>query len=543
MEAENRALYLGSVITMDPAQPFAEAVLAENGKILYVGTAAQARELAGDDAAVYDYSGNFIYPGFIDGHTHGPMAGQRLAFQIDVRDGSSLEEYAAIVRQYIEAHPGREIYRGAGYTLQAGEFPTAAMLDAITADIPIQLQSLEAHSFWLNSAALKRYGISSETAQQLGTDQIHVNPDGTPSGFVCDQGMALVLAGDRITKEEIKEGLLAWQDFAFSNGITATMEAALDIYQMDSVQAYLELAAEGRLKLRTRAVCVGSLNYYDLDTILQNAEMIRSFDSDAFKLIGTKVLLDGAIGSHSLWLAEEYADTPGYYGVKNLDDREYFIRYIAEANRRGLLVHVHAIGDGAVAFAAECMEAAEKETGIRDIRNAVAHTELMRPEDIRRYAECGIVAVVAPLWIPRVEPGRSREISCMGEERAWNLEPIGSLQRSGAVISFHTDYPVSPALDMPESIFEAVTRYASFAGPGSVRKPEEGITRMQALAAMTTGPAWQIREEDNLGSLTAGKAANMVIYDTDFLNADIQDVPKALLLTTVVDGVPVYQIN
>ena len=221
-------IILGKIITLDTDLPVVEAMVVKNGLITYLGKREIAMYMKGEETQVLDYGESVVYPGFMDTHTHGLMAGQRIAFECNLVPGHSMPEYVELVRKFIEEHPGRAAYRGAGW--EKHEEPTRQMLDAIAPDVPVVLTSADGHSMWLNSAALAACGYTSETVKELGEALIHVDADGNPSGVVCEKATGVPRIRFPITREELKEGLLAWQKFAFSQGITAVGEALADMY-------------------------------------------------------------------------------------------------------------------------------------------------------------------------------------------------------------------------------------------------------------------------------------------------------------------------
>ena len=175
-----------------------------------------------------------------------------------------------------------------------------------------------------------------------------------------------------------------------------------------------------------------------------------------------------------------------------------------------------------------------------DQRNAFAHLQVVAPEDIKRMSEYNVIAVVPPLWAPREKSYGKLELEYLGPDREGNCYPIKSFLDAGAKITFHSDYPVSPIMSMPQSIYAAVKRYQTLE-ECEPRNLKESIGVMDALKAMTINTAYQFGQEDHLGSLEIGKVANMVVYDVDFLNDDIEKIPDAKLISTIVDGEVVYR--
>lgn len=539
-------LLLGNVITMDSANPNAEAVLVEDGIIKFVGSQEEARKLCNDKAVVKDYGTACIYPGFMDSHTHGIGAASRFLqadlSSVNAQEGATMDDFVLAMKQYMEENPGLPLYKGAGWTPKDKE-PNAAMLDAICPDVPMLLNTEDGHSMWINTAAMKHFGIDKSTVEQYGTDCVRVDSEGNPTGYLSEAPAIGLLGQLSMTKEEAKDGLLKWQEHAFSLGFTAVTEAALFIVTPYAADAYQELCDEGKWKLRTYAVHTIQEDVPDekLDSALNTIlELHKNYDGEYFKVTGTKVFMDGVVEAHTGWLDEEYADQPGYFGLKRCPEASRVAKIVAFNNKNGMLVHFHAIGDGASRVVAEGIAEAAKETDVKDARNAVAHLQLVKPEVIQMFAEYNIIPVVPPLWTPKEHIIYEYSEQVLGKDRAENQYPIKSFYDAGCKVNFHSDYPVSPAMDAVKSIYTAVTRTRQDLGPDRAGNLPEAITRQQALEAMTTNVAYSVREEDRQGSISVGKIANFAISDADFLQDDLDAIWDATIKATYVDGKVVY---
>lgn len=539
-------LLLGNVITMDAAAPTAEAVFVENGIIQYVGTADEARALCNKHTVVKDYGTASIYPGFLEGHTHGILAADR--FQqadlsgINGTDGAVMDDFVAAMKQYMVENPGMPMYKGAGWTPKDKE-PNAAMLDAICPDVPMLLNTEDGHSMWLNTAAMKQFGIDKEAVRKYGEDCVRVDAEGNPTGYLSENPAIELLGKISMTKDECKEGLLMWQDKAFSYGFTAVTEAGLGLGCPYAAQAYQELCDEGLWKLRTYANLVIDENVPDakLDSALNNVlAMHNRHNGEYFRVIGTKVFMDGVIEAHTGWLNEEYSDQPGYYGLKRCSDVARVAKIVAFNNRHGMNVHFHSIGDAATHTVVEGVAQAVAETGNGDGRNAISHLQVVDAADYQAFADYNLIAVVAPLWSFKEPVGHDYTVQYIGSDRAEEQYPIRSFYDLGCKVNFHSDYPVSPSMSAAWSVYMAVARTMPDLGAAGVLNPSECISREQALRAMTTDCAYQWREEDRMGSIAVGKLANFAVFDRDFLLDELDSIWNAEVVATYVDGKVVY---
>ncbi len=537
------SIIIGKIMTLDTDKPYAEAMVVADGIIKYVGSKEIAMKMKGEDTQILDYGNAAIYPGFMDAHTHGPMAGQRLAFQCDLTTQHSMPEYVSAMAEYMKQYPDRKVYLGAGWSKY--EEPTAQMLDAICPDIPMVLRSSDAHSVWVNSAAIKDCGIDKAYAEKYGPAMVHLDAEGNPSGLFVEEAGTPFIAKYEVTKDELKEGLLAWQDFAFSQGITAVGEAFLDMYP-NTPEAYNELVQEGKWKLRTYAYNMGlkavRTNPGNVGNHLR--ELADKFDSEYFKILGQKIVLDGVVEGHTAALEEEYCDQPGYYGVLNIKNQEVLEAIVESANEAGFPVHTHTIGDKASNMMTAAYEAIAIRTGNFDHRNALAHLQVVSPESIKKCGDYNIIAVVAPTWAPVVQPYFKDSLTYLGEKRGWEQYPIKSFEEAGATLCFHTDFPVNTIMSVPLSVYTSTRRSRPKndpdGGPKSVNNPDEAISALRALLAMTINVAYMCKQESHLGTLVVGKVANATVYTKDFIHCDPEEIMDAELVATIVDGKEVF---
>lgn len=565
-------LILGNFVTMEENRPTAKAMTVIDGRIQFIGSVETALTLCDDDTEVMDYGENYLYPGFMEAHCHPSLAGERLIGAANLVPGKSLEDYVAIMKDYIAKYPDREFYKGAGWVLREVN-PTRTMLDAICPDKPMVLNSADGHSVWCNTKMLEKGNITPECAQEIGVDQIRVDEDGQPTGFISEKVAMKLQNMLAPTLEERAEQLMAWQKFAFENGYTAVGDAGLNesylksyhinvensakkqfayeaghVHNEDAaglneehLQGYKAAAENKDWKLRTYGSYYLDEHTEDMEGFVQNvAEVAAKYNSEYIKVVGIKCFMDGVVEAHTGWLIDGYDDEPDYHGVERFNDAEKLGRVVQWASEHGMNVHIHSIGDAASRCALDAIEHAQKETGNYDQRNVLAHLQVIRPEDIRRLADNHVIAAVAPLWVPKEPDYWPNEVKCLGEERAEACYPIQAFRNEGATIVFHTDYPVTAIVNIPHSIFRAVTRFHNEWGKDSQRKSDEAIARRDALLALTRNVAYMWHEENRLGTLEVGKIANLSIYDTDFINCELNAIADAKHIATVVDGDEVY---
>jgi len=541
-----QTVILGNIITMDEKRPFAKAALVKNGVFAYIGSPEEAKKLASTDAQVLDYGENFIYPGFLESHYHGHLAGLRFIGQANLMQAgfTNYPKYREIMKDFIAKNPQRDFYVASGW-VENEEYVNKSYLDEICSDKPLLMQTGGGHSMLLNTKAMEWAGIDAEYAKKWGYDLVHVDENGDPDGYICEGPVFEIVPKFPTSVNDIKEYLLAWQDFAISGGFTAVSDAGAEIVHPDAPRAYYELEQEGKLKLRTYAYMYVTDNIANPKAeIARIAAQRAEISGEYFHIVGAKAFLDGVTEAHTGWQNQDYLDQPGYHGAERFNDHDKMVELIVEADKEGMSVHVHSEGGGATHFMLGCIEDAEKITGDKDQRNVLAHLHFVTDEDIRRMAETGSVPAVAPMWTPAAPGLYDQEVVYVGKELADQAYPIKSFYDVGANVVFHSDYPVSPMMNVRYSFYTAEKRSypkEAYGGVDSPRNLKEAITREQSLRAMTINVARQWHQEHRLGSIEFGKIANMSVFDCDFLHDDIEKVGKANIIATIIDGEEVYK--
>ena len=450
---------------------------------------------------------------------------------------------AQVIKKFISNNPDSKIYLAEGW-IENDEYISKTYLDEICADKPLIMQTGGGHSMLLNTKALKWAGIDAESAKKYGYDLVHVDKNGEPDGYICEDP-AFVLAKKLPTSmEDAKKYLLAWQDIALKNGYTAVADAGVELFSPEIIKAYHELEEEDKLKLRTYAYLLIPENPESPKAEIARAVADRAkYSGEYFHVVGVKAFLDGVTEAHTAWQNQDYLDQPGYHGAERFNDHDKMVELIVEADKEGFSVHVHSEGGGATHFMLNCIEDAEKITGDMDQRNVLAHLHFVTDEDIRRMGETNSIPAVPPLWTPKDSSMYTNEVVYVGKELADQAYPIKSFYDVGANVVFHSDYPVSPILNIKLSIYTAEKRdYPKDSGIiTEPRNIKEAITREQSLRAMTINVARQWRQENRIGSIEFGKLANMTVFDCDFLHDDAEKIAQAKIIATIIDGEEIYK--
>lgn len=545
-EHADLALVNGAVYTVDAVRRWAQAVAVRDGRIAAVGTDAEIRELVGPRTEVVDLRGRMLVPGFQDAHVHPPAAGVEM-LQCELLDLHGLDAYRKAIRSYAESHPEAEWILGGGWAMDVfpGGVPTKEILDELVPDRPVYLPSRDGHSAWVNSAALKRAGITRETPDPPD-GRIERDELGEPVGALQEGAMRLV--GDLApepTQEDWERGLLEAQRYLHSLGITAWQDAIVG-GSYPTLEAYLAVAGRGELTARV----VGALwwdRYRGLEQLAELLEARARGPIGRFRATSVKMMLDGVCENFTAAVLDPYLDAQG----RPTDNRgicfiepELLNEAVIRLDAEGFQVHFHALADRAVRVALDAIEAALRANGPSDHRHHLAHIQVVHPEDLPRFRRLRAVANAQPLWAAHESQMDDLTIPFLGEPR-WRWQyPFGSLVRAGAVLAMGSDWGVSSPNPL-EEIHVAVNRvmppdYPYTVDTREVFLPEERLDLPTALAAFTMGSAYVNHLDRETGSIEAGKLADLVVLDRNLFEHPVEEISEARVELTLVEGERVF---
>ncbi len=522
------ALVNGRIWTGSVARPWAEAVAVRGERITAVGTTAEMRLLAGPGTKLVDLGGSLVLPGFIDSHAHF-LAGGFALKTVDLRNAASRGEFVArIAAKARELGPGRWVLTG-DWDHQAFdpvELPRRDWIDAVTPDNPVFVNRFDGHMALANGRALALAGITRDTPVPLG-GEIEKDPaTGEPTGILKDTAMDLVYA--KVPEPSFDEKLAAAEAavrHAAASGVTSVHEMA----DAASFEVFQELARRGRLTTRVHLY----VPITEVGTVA--ALRVKSpFGGPYLKLAGLKGFMDGSLGSATAYFFEPYTDEPGTSGLLNghMFPEGIMEKRILEADRAGLQLAIHAIGDRANSLLLDMYEKAVRENGPRDRRWRVEHAQHLRPADIARFGKLGLVAAVQPYHA--IDDGRWAETK-IGPERIKTTYAFESLRKAGAVLAFGSDWTVAPMSPIL-GIYAAVTRRTlDGANPGGW-VPGEKVSVEEAVRAYTVNGAWVEFAEASKGMVETGKLADLVVLDRDIFAIPPEGIGEARVRLTVFDG-------
>lgn len=537
----------GQVRTLDPAQPLAEAVAVRDGRIVAVGSEASIAALRGRSTKTVDLAGRVLLPGLADAHVHA-MEGEFLYHRLcDVR-AFSVEEGLRKLRHCADTAPPGDWVVGYGwYDLDSPALDglTRAQMDSVAPERNVAVISHDHHTVWANSRALAAVGIDDGTPSPSGGEIVRDLATHQATGMLIDA------AQNRLVEQieyhstysaSVRDLSRSALEHLNALGITSIVDAFADDERLD---AYAELERAGQLTARvTVAMPVTPANFRT--EIPRIAARRDSLHGDNVRVGFIKVLSDGnpEVGLSSLLTHEGVpgARTPGYYS----DDQ---VRELVElAEHYGLPVFVHVIGDGAARQMLDAIEAARKAHPGSRLRHTLTHLCWVDPTDLPRFRQLGVVANIQEGWLapaafggpPGYDYARSTAAGPIGPWLAGRLMPYREIADAGATLAGGSDWFYTD-----ENPWNDIEAGATSMDPGGSNRqpmlPNHTIDVSRLLAARTTGSAFQVGRESDLGVIRSGYRADLVVVDRDPLATPVQNLHEMRVDMTIVDGRVVFR--
>jgi predicted amidohydrolase YtcJ len=535
--AADLVLLNGKIWTVDKSHPEVEAVAVWRDRILGVGTSREIRRLAGPRSRIIDLKGKRVVPGFYDSHVHLLGSGLRLA-QVALKDAADEAEFGRRLRAFDRKLPRDRWLLGGEWDHDRtfkGVLPTAALIDKYVPDRPVFLRRYDGHMAVVNSRVLKLAGISAKTPDPPGGVIYRKAGGREPTGLLRDNAMSLVQRlVPPVTQGEIIEAVRAALDEARRVGVTSVqdMDGSGARTRRQLFRLYQQLAKSGKLTLRIDLRWPLAA-WNDLARLGIEAGQ----GDDWVKIGGLKGFVDGSLGSSTAKMFRPYLNEPGSTGVY-VTPLARLREYILEADRAGLNVAVHAIGDRANAELLDIYAEVVKANGPRDRRFRIEHAQHLRPEDYKRFRALGVIASMQPYHA--IDDGRWAE-GRIGRKRCASSYANRSLLDAGAKVAFGSDWSVAP-LNPLLGIDAAVNRRTLDGKHPKGWFAEQKISVAKAIEAYTLTSAYAAFQEKDRGSLEKGKLADLVVLSRDILAKEEQDrIAQTEVLLTVVGGKMVYE--
>ena len=539
--AVERVLYNGKIFTGEPEHPYAEAVAIRGDKIVAVGNLPEVTKSVSAGAERVDLEGKSLFPGFIDSHSHSLYGGMNL---ISAEVGEDLKSLDDLVAFAAEAKKSGRGMRGDILEILGLPLATWSRTDELNVKFnagsyenqAVFLRGMDGHTGWANRALLKRAGISRDFLKKLSEGQrsyYGVGKDFEPNGFVVDAGMEKIMPLlPKPTDDRLLAAARAALQSNYSLGITAWLDPLAD---ENVLKAYRLLAEHGELLSHVAAFP----QVFAKDPVAELAAAQKT--REAYKnvpnlhLAGIKLFADGVVEypSQTANLTKPYKNT-GRNGDLLFDPKKFAELCIA-ADKQGLIIHVHALGDGAVKASLDGIAAARKANGNSGLPHTFTHEQFVAPGDFPRFRELGVISALQLYWanagpdtIEIVKPYLDPEVY------KWQY-PARSLLDNGDVISGASDWPVSSA-NVFWGIYQAETRK----GPEGVLDASQKMPREAMFYAYTRNSARAMNLLDTIGTVSPGKRADLILIDRDVLTASPEEMRDAKVLWTMVGGKVVW---
>lgn len=511
----------------------AEAVAVRDGRIAYVGGRAGAKAAVGPGTRVIDLKGAALFPGFTDSHAHLRGIGER-ELSLNLEGSKSAAEAAGRVRAYLEKRPGEAPVWGRGWIETGwpeGRFLTRADIDPFTAERPVLLVRADGHALVANSAALKAAGIDETTRAPAG-GEILKDKDGRLTGMLVDNAMALVARLQQPpTEAEKREAYAAAFKVETAYGWTGVHNMSVDWADVALLE---DLAAKGQAPLRV----YNAVEAAEAGPLFESGP--RQSPDGRITTRAVKIYADGALGSRGAALFEPYADAHSTRGLIRTPP-EQMKAQMEKAYASGVQVATHAIGDRGNAVVLDLYEqvfaATPANVRMRAPRWRIEHAQILRPADIARFPRDAVIASMQPshaIGDLHFAPAR------LGDARLDGAYAWKSLMDAGAVVVGGSDAPVERGDPLIE-FYAAVARkdLQGFSTPAW--RPNEALSRAEALKLFTRNAAFARFAEDDLGTIEPGKRADLTAFSVDLMTAPEAEIPKGRAVLTVVDGQVVFE--
>lgn len=520
----------GKIYTVNEKQPLAQSVIVEGNKILFVGSDIEAKQFIDSNTKVIDLYGKLMLPGFIDNHVHFISGGFYL-LGIDLRPANSTTEFRTILREYVSKYPSKWIT--GGYwdheKWEVKELPTKEMIDDIAPNTPVFVERLDGHMGLANSYAMKLAGITKDTESPDGGLIVKDPKTGEPTGVLKDNAMNFIYnIIPSATSQENYDAALAALEEAKRLGITSVQDITFE----DALTTFKKLKEEGKLTCRifTRWPISDYKNLVDKNINI-------GYGDDFIRMGSLKAFADGSLGSSTAWFFERYNQDTTTTGLPmDIITDGSMEKWGLDADKNHLQLSVHAIGDKANSYMLDLYEKIIKQNPEWDRRFRLEHAQHVRFEDIKRFAELGVIASVQPYHC--IDDGVWAE-KRIGPERIKYTYPFKSFLDSGVKMCFGTDWYVAP-LNPLLGIYAAVTRRTLDDKNPDGWIPEQKISVEDAIKCYTVNSAYASFEENIKGTIETGKLADLIILSDDILTIDPNKIKDAKVEMTMFDGKVIY---
>ncbi len=534
------------VYTVNTEQPWAEAIAIKDENVVYVGDNDGAKAFVGKATEQIDLDGKLLLPGFIDTHVH-PLAGGEFARALSLDTGGTIDGWVQAIDEFAKARPDDKVIFGYGFlaTTFGPEGPTRQLIDAVVPDRPVLLIDEGFHGGWANTAALAALNITQDTADPVpGYSYYKRDESGDATGYLLEGTAYIAMDGlDVINEEVIIEGTGIVVDIMNSYGVTAAFDAGTS-GEAEKVASLLRRIQEnGDLNIRLIGSVRASPDVTPQENVQAAAHWRETVVGDGFHYNTLKIPNDGTIEGRTAAMFEDYQGEPGNSGSTVFTEQQLTDMMIGAA-AQNTDVHIHALGERAIhetLNAIETMRAAVPET---DSRFTICHLQVITDQDVPRFGELNVIAQTTPLWSSYDYYGK-QFVSEDQFNRYWRVK---SLQDTGARLTFGSDFPASGAGSLGLSPIIQIeighTRQEPGSPDGAIQPLETERLSVESLVrGFTLDAAYQLRMENEIGSIEVGKKADLVVLDRNIFEVDAYSIHKTNVVTTMLGGEIIYTAN
>ena len=516
----------GNFWTGDIPNPTATVLAIKGDKIIYVGN--DASQVNATEQI--DLNGNMVVPGFTDNHTHFLSAGYGLS-SVKLKDAMTKAAFIQRISDFCKTHPGNAWIREGNWDNEnwGGELPSKEWIDSVSGDHPIFISRYDGHMAFANSKAMQLAGVNASTLSPAGGVVVK-NTKGELTGCFKDKAMSLIeKAIPDPTEAELEEYYKAAANYALERGVT-------HVNDMGSYGGWMDLSTYRRVAQKNNSLIrmysfVPLATWSRLDSFVQK----NGRGDDLLKWGGLKGYVDGSLGSTTAWFHQPYLDDPKSTGL-TITDTIDLRNWVIGADKAGLHVAVHAIGDRANDFILSVYQEAEKINGSRDRRFRVEHAQHVRLEAIDHFANQQVIASMHPFHL--VDDG-IWAYKRLDTNRLKGTYAIKTMMDKGVTVTFGSDWPVAP-VDALFGVYAAVTRRTGDNKNPNGWYPDQKISIDQALRAYTQNNARASFMEGKIGVLKKGYYADFAVLDQDIKKIDPITLKEVKVLRTVLNGKEVF---
>ena len=523
-----------NVVTVDLANPRAEAFAVANGKFVAVGSSSEMEPFIGENTKLIDLEGKTVTPGFIDAHAHPrplhPVLSRLGIVDLSPENVPTMDDLVSALREKALVTPKGHWVLGRGYQdTKLGRHPTRRDLDQATTEHPILIRHSSGHVSAVNSMALDLAQVTADTPDPPGGG-FDRDDDGVPNG-VCRESPAVNIireAGPPLptpTREEALEGMQARLRGYLSKGITGVGDAGIQPSKMRVYQDLVESGPTVRIYAMFREQAL---------PVLKELRLRTGFGNERLRIGAIKIFHGNSLSGRTCWLYEPYAGRPDYFGIPPARSQEELDELIFEIHAAGFQAAVHSNGDREIDMVLDAIEKALEKLPKPNHRHRIEHASVVNPSILKRTKELGVV--LAPHSYVYEHGDKMEEY---GEARWGMMHANRSALELGIPVAGNSDHPVSAA-DPMLRIQSLVTRTSA---EGKVYGAEQRLTVEQAIQVFTLGSAYASFEENIKGSITVGKLADFVVLSRDPARVSPQTIKDIEVESTFIGGERVYGVR